>query len=99
MLTDKQKQDSTGIYIYDTKTFYFLITGPLPYDVNKLHNILSGRGLIKVNREGKTTDYKLMSHKDADEAGYSVEYCFVSPIVKLAWDKAQTTAPSSKLWG
>lgn len=97
MLTDKEKRNATGIYIYNQKTFYFLVTGPLPGDVNKLHNMLVGRGLISYGKES-TTEYKMMTYQEAEEASHPVEHLFVSPMVKLNWEKDQENKPSARPW-
>lgn len=96
-MTPKEKELIIGFAVPSTKTFYYLITGPVPMDLNKLHNMLVGSDVIKIV-DNAFTPYTIMNMLDAEDAGYNPQPKFLSKIVKDKWEKQQSTT-SSNLWG
>ena len=96
-MTPKEKELVIGFAVPSTKTFYYLVTGPVPMDLNKLHNMLVGTDVIKIV-DNLFTPYTIMNMLEAEDAGYKTEPRFLSKLVKENWEKNQSTT-SSKLWG
>ncbi len=87
-----------GVYIPETKMFYLLEAGPNPKSIDKLVTILHAQGAFRYELTKNTCPYEIITLKQANERGATVELKFLTAMVKKAYEAKQAVAGTTKVW-
>jgi hypothetical protein len=102
------KNEMLGIYCVEHKKFYYLETGNLYVHnpVPRLRNTLQQRGLIDFNQASymNTSDYKIVTVKQAKLEGWDMEPVYISKHVKrmvlgTATESEEEVSTTKRSWG
>lgn len=93
---------TTGIYIPDRRTFYYLETGEhwSSNNIDRIKKTLVQRGLISISLDGKPSVYNIITYNDftSKYPNYEVKPIYISKHIESMLNETQVsqTQPSGR---